>query len=124
MDARCFHCHASSYSLHSAQCQPNLPPLSTPASFTAATISTQLRKLPAGCVDLIYIDPPFNSNPNYEVFWGETKVKRSFEDRHESSKAYIDQIRPRCVELRRVLKKTGSFLLPLRPATSRGFEVR
>ncbi|MFH1417614.1 MAG: hypothetical protein ABII12_04925 [Planctomycetota bacterium] len=33
----------------------------------------QLRKLPDGCVDLIYIDPPFNSNRNYEVFWGETK---------------------------------------------------
>jgi hypothetical protein len=33
---------------------------------------------------LIYIDPPFNSNRNYEVFWGETKEKRAFEDRHES----------------------------------------
>ena len=32
----------------------------------------QLQKLPDGCVDLIYIDPPFNSNRNYEVFWGET----------------------------------------------------
>jgi DNA modification methylase len=69
----------------------------------------QLRKLPEGCVDLIYIDPPFNSNRNYEVFWGETKEKRSFEDRHESTKAYIDYMRPRCVELYRVLKKTGSF---------------
>ncbi len=39
----------------------------------------QLRKFPAACVDLIYIDPPFNSNRNYEVFWGETKEKRSFE---------------------------------------------
>ena len=69
----------------------------------------QLRKLPDGCVNLIYIDPPFNSNRNYEVFWGETKEKRSFEDRHESTKAYIDYMRPRCVELQRVLKKTGSF---------------
>ena len=34
----------------------------------------QLRKLPDGCIDLIYIDPPFNSNRNYEVFWGETKA--------------------------------------------------
>ena len=34
----------------------------------------QLAKLPAACVDLIYIDPPFNSNRNYEVFWGETTV--------------------------------------------------
>jgi len=69
----------------------------------------QLKKLPAACVDLIYIDPPFNSNRNYEVFWGETKEKRSFEDRHASTQAYIEFMRPRCVELARVLKKTGSF---------------
>ena len=69
----------------------------------------QLAKLPDACVDLIYIDPPFNSNRNYEVFWGETKEKRAFEDRHESTQAYIDYMRPRCVELARVLKKTGSF---------------
>jgi len=52
----------------------------------------QLRKLPDGCIDLIYIDPPFNSNRNYDVFWGETKEKRSFEDRHESTKASIDDM--------------------------------
>jgi len=69
----------------------------------------QLRKFPDACIDLIYIDPPFNSNRNYEVFWGETKEKRSFEDRHASTHAYIDYMRPRCVELHRVLKKTGSF---------------
>jgi DNA modification methylase len=69
----------------------------------------QLSKLPDACVDLIYIDPPFNSNRNYEVFWGETKEKRSFDDRHESTQAYIEFMRPRCVELARVLKKTGSF---------------
>jgi 16S rRNA G966 N2-methylase RsmD len=32
----------------------------------------QLKKLPPACVDVIYIDPPFNSNRNYEV-WG-TKI--------------------------------------------------
>ena len=69
----------------------------------------QLRKLPAHSVDLIYIDPPFNSNRNYEVFWGETREKRSFEDRHESTRAYIDYMRPRCEQLARVLRKTGSF---------------
>ncbi|MCX7047760.1 MAG: site-specific DNA-methyltransferase [Candidatus Sumerlaeota bacterium] len=69
----------------------------------------QLAKLPDACVDLIYIDPPFNSNRNYEVFWGETKEKRAFEDRHASTQAYIEFMRPRCVELARVLKKTGSF---------------
>jgi len=69
----------------------------------------QLKKLPENSVDLIYIDPPFNSNRNYEVFWGETKEKRAFEDRHASTRAYIEFMRPRCVELHRVLKKTGSF---------------
>ena len=48
----------------------------------------QLRKLPDGCIDLIYIDPPFNSNRNYEVFWGETKEKR-FAERHEEIAAKL-----------------------------------
>lgn len=69
----------------------------------------QLKRLPDGCIDLVYIDPPFNSNQDYEVFWGETKERRSFRDRHASTQAYIDYMRPRCVELARVLKKTGSF---------------
>jgi 16S rRNA G966 N2-methylase RsmD len=73
----------------------------------------QLARLPDHCVDLIYIDPPFNSNRTVEmfgeVFWGETKEKRSFEDRHASTQAYIEYMRPRCVQLARILKKTGSF---------------
>jgi hypothetical protein len=36
-------------------------------------ILDQLRKFPAGCVDLICIDLPFNSNRNYEGSCGETK---------------------------------------------------
>lgn len=99
---------------------PTPPPLAAPApAKPSALLDTrliycgdnleQLRKLPDRCVDLIYIDPPFNSNRNYEVFWGETKEKRAFEDRHASTQAYIDFMRPRCLELHRVLKSTGSF---------------
>lgn len=69
----------------------------------------QLAKLPDKCVDLIYIDPPFNSNRDYEVFWGETKEKRAFEDRHASTQAYIDYMRPRCLALSKVLKTTGTM---------------
>ncbi|HET6274340.1 MAG TPA: DNA methyltransferase [Candidatus Cybelea sp.] len=69
----------------------------------------QLPKLPDASVDLVYIDPPFNSNRDYEIFWGETKERRAFDDRHASTKAYIDFMRPRCVELARVLKPTGAF---------------
>ena len=53
----------------------------------------QLQKLPDGCVDLIYIDPPFNSNRNYEVFWGETKEKRAFEDRHATAQGAYHVLR-------------------------------
>jgi len=60
-------------------------------------------------VDLIYIDPPFNSNRNYEVFWGDTGEKRAFEDRFGDAQHYLEWMRPRILEMYRVLKKTGSF---------------
>jgi DNA modification methylase len=68
-----------------------------------------LKEVPDESVDLIYIDPPFNSNRSYEVFWEDTQEKRAFEDRHGDVQAYINYMRPRVVELYRVLKSTGSF---------------
>jgi adenine specific DNA methylase Mod len=44
-----------------------------------------------------------------KLFSGQTKEKRSFEDRHASTRAYIDYMRSRCVQLARVLKKNGTF---------------
>ncbi len=87
----------------------SLPPSTLTQTIYCGDNLEQLARLPDGCVDLIYIDPPFNSNRNYEVFWGETKEMRAFDDRHESTNAYIDFMFPRCVQLARVLKKTGSF---------------
>jgi len=69
----------------------------------------KLREIPDESIDLIYIDPPFNSNRNYEVFWGDAKEKRSFDDRFGAVEHYIFWMRPRVSELYRVLKKTGSF---------------
>jgi len=72
-------------------CGDNAPPSPTAVSLRSAL--EQLRKLPPACVDLISIDPPFNSNRNYEgpgrtgIIWGETKKKRALEDRHESTRA-------------------------------------
>jgi DNA modification methylase len=107
------------------------PPIGRPSSLLDTRVIycgdclEQLKKFPERCIDLIYIDPPFNSNRTVEergeVFWGETKEKRAFEDRHASTQAYIEgpqsrysaigdpYMRPRCVELARVLKPTGSF---------------
>jgi len=68
-----------------------------------------LKEVPDESVDLIYVDPPFNSNRNYEIFWGDTGEKRAFDDRFGDADAYIAYMRPRVVEMYRVLKKTGSF---------------
>lgn len=68
-----------------------------------------LKEIPDESVDLIYIDPPFNSNRSYELFWGDTQEKRGFEDRFGDAQAYITYMRPRVAEMHRVLKKTGSF---------------
>lgn len=68
-----------------------------------------LNEVPSESIDLIYIDPPFNSNRNYEVFWGDVAEKRAFNDRFGDAQAYIQYMRPRVEQLYRVLKKTGSF---------------
>jgi DNA modification methylase len=68
-----------------------------------------LKDLPDESIDLCYIDPPFNSNRNYETFWGDVQEKRAFDDRFGDADAYIHYMRPRVLELYRVLKKTGSF---------------
>ena len=40
-----------------------------------------MRTLESESVDLIYLDPPFFSNRNYEVIWGDEEEIRSFKDR-------------------------------------------
>ncbi|GMO36971.1 MAG: hypothetical protein Ta2B_16850 [Termitinemataceae bacterium] len=40
-----------------------------------------LKSIDTESVDLIYLDPPFFSNKNYEVIWGYTGEIRSFQDR-------------------------------------------
>jgi len=60
-------------------------------------------------VDLIYIDPPFNTSRKYEVFWGEAVERRAFDDRYGNAMAYLEWMRPRLAQLYRVLKTTGSF---------------
>jgi DNA modification methylase len=67
------------------------------------------KHIPDESVDLIYIDPPFNSSRNYEVFWGEAQERRAFEDRFGDAMTYLEWMRPRLRELYRVLKPTGSF---------------
>lgn len=63
-------------------------------------------------VDLIYVDPPFFSNKNYEVIWGNGYELRAFEDRWKGGiENYIAWIEPKIRECHRVLKFTGSLYL-------------
>lgn len=56
----------------------------------------QLSQFPGECIDLIYLDPPFFSNRNYEVIWGDEAEVRSFEDRWEGGiQVYINWMRER-----------------------------
>jgi len=85
------------------------PTIFTPQTIYCGDCLEILTHFPSECADLIYLDPPFNSSRNYEVFWGDTAEKRAFDDRYGDAMAYCDYMRPRVVELYRLLKPTGSF---------------
>jgi DNA modification methylase len=63
-------------------------------------------------IDLIYLDPPFFSNRNYEVIWGDEAEVRSFGDRWEGGvEVYSEWMAERLRACHRVLKPTGSIYL-------------
>ena len=71
-----------------------------------------LKSMEHDTVDLIYLDPPFFSNRNYEVIWGDSGEIRSFQDRWSGGIShYIDWLKERVLEMHRVLKPTGSIFL-------------
>ncbi|OUD14963.1 DNA-methyltransferase [Thioflexithrix psekupsensis] len=71
-----------------------------------------LKTLESESVDLIYLDPPFFSNRNYEVIWGDKGEIRSFEDRWSGGiDHYIAWLKERVEEMHRILKSTGSIFL-------------
>jgi DNA modification methylase len=71
-----------------------------------------LKTLETESVDLIYLDPPFFSNRNYEVIWGDAGEVRSFQDRWAGGiDHYIAWLKERVAEMHRILKPTGSMFL-------------
>ncbi|MDR2409972.1 MAG: hypothetical protein LBE13_17925 [Bacteroidales bacterium] len=71
-----------------------------------------LKTMESETVDLIYLDPPFFSNRNYEVIWGDEGEVRSFKDRWSGGvDHYIAWLKERVIEMHRVLKSTGSIFL-------------
>lgn len=71
-----------------------------------------LKQLESETIDLIYLDPPFFSNRNYEVIWGDEGEVRSFVDRWSGGMDhYIAWLKERVMEMHRILKPTGSIFL-------------
>ena len=71
-----------------------------------------LNFIPDNSVDLIYIDPPFFSNKNYEIVWGNSFEVRSFGDRFKGGiEHYIEWMRPKIREAKRILKDTSLIYL-------------
>ncbi len=71
-----------------------------------------LKKIESETVDLIYLDPPFFSNRNYEVIWGDEGEIRSFQDRWAGGiDHYIAWLKERVEQMHRILKPTGSIFL-------------
>lgn len=120
-------------------------------------------KWPAGCVDLCYLDPPFNSKTNYNILFGDGEDRRNraqvmaFEDTwrwddkaaqrvdaiqrataHPAHNAitglhvalgdcgmiaYLSYMAERLIEIRRVLRDTGSVYLHCDPTASHYLKV-
>ena len=75
---------------------------------------TIMRDLPDASVDLICTDPPFNTGKD----WG------AFTDKWEGGlKGYLKFMEARVVEMRRVLKSTGSLYLHCDPTASHYLKV-
>ena len=73
-----------------------------------------LHNMPGGSVDLICTDPPFNTGKD----WG------AFDDRWEGGlDEYLKFMEARAVEMRRVLKDTGSLYLHCDPTASHYLKV-
>ena len=71
-----------------------------------------MKEMSDECIDLIYLDPPFFSNRNYEVIWGDAGEIRSFQDRWSGGiDHYIAWLKERVEVMYRLLKPTGSIYL-------------
>lgn len=68
-----------------------------------------VRGLASESVDLVYVDPPFFTQKTHSLFTRDRTTKFEFSDEWKSLAEYIEFLRVRLKEFRRVLKATGSL---------------
>ena len=132
----------------------SLPPARRGAYFVGDNLDVLRERVPDGSVDLVYLDPPFQSGRTYHLHtgvaadepgavafddtwsWGEAAsrsldalvargepVGRALAGLHGflgpcDTMAYLAMMAPRLVEIRRVLRATGSVFLHVDPTAS------
>lgn len=72
---------------------------------------TVMRSMHDSVADLVYLDPPFNSERDRTIEVGLGGERRSFSDCWGSLDAYLDFIRPRLAESVRLLRDGGSLFI-------------
>ncbi len=68
-----------------------------------------MRGLAAESLDLVYVDPPFFTQKTHSLVTRDRATKFEFSDEWKSRAEYIEFLRVRVKEFRRVLKATGSL---------------
>lgn len=67
-----------------------------------------VKQIPSCSVDLIYLDPPFFTNRNFEMFFNNEIMM--FEDKwNKGIFQYLDWLKVRLIEFYRILKNSGSI---------------
>jgi DNA modification methylase len=72
-----------------------------------------LKKLKNESINLIYFDPPYNTGRNFY----------NFNDKFKSIDDYIEFMKQRIIECKRVLTKTGTIIIHIEPKISHYFRI-
>lgn len=70
-----------------------------------------LKKMKSNSIDMIYLDPPFFTQRTQKGIMKNTEKTLEFNDSWQNINEYLDYIKVRLIEMKRVLKNTGSIFL-------------
>lgn len=69
-----------------------------------------MKEMEKDSIDLIYLDPPFFTQKNHKLI-NKNGVEYSFEDYWQNKNEYINFLKERFIEMKRILKTTGNIFV-------------
>ena len=72
-----------------------------------------MRALPDSCIQLIYADPPFFTNREFSHLYGSSRESIFSDVWYDGLEGYMSWLRPRLVQMRRLLKESGTIYMHL-----------